>query len=189
MNIILASASPRREELMGCLTKDFRVVPSDFPEREVLFKGDAAAYSQELALKKALAVAADYPQDLVIGSDTVVFARGELLNKPMDRADARRMMNILQGGCHEVVTGYALICANQGLHKTGQVSTKVFFQPMSAEEIEEYLDAGDYMGKAGAYAIQGAAARFVEGIEGDFYSVVGLPVARLYKELKGLNLI
>lgn len=187
MNIILASQSPRREELMHYLIDDFAVIPSDFPEREVPFRGDAPSYAKELALKKAQQVAGIYPEDLIIGSDTVVFKEGELLNKPLDRQDARRMIRLLQGTSHEVVTSYALICLDRKIQRVGHVSTQVTFHAMSDQEIEAYLATGDHAGKAGAYAIQGAAARFVQGIRGDFYTVVGLPVAALYRELKALG--
>lgn len=189
MNIILASQSPRREELMHFLTNDFAVIPSEFPERDVLFTGDAPAYTEELARKKALQVARAHPADLIIGSDTVVIQGEELLNKPLDLEDARRMIYLLQGETHEVVTSYALICLEQGIQRVGHVSTKVTFCDMTDREIEAYLSTGDYAGKAGAYAVQGAAARFVQEVQGDFYTVVGLPVSALYRELTALGLI
>lgn len=187
MNIILASQSPRREELMHYLTDDFRIIPSDFPEREVIFQGDGPAYTRELALKKAHQVAVDHRDALVIGSDTVVMINGALLNKPQDLPDARRMIALLQGTSHEVVTSYALVCLDRSIERVGHVATEVTFHPMSGPEIEAYLATGDHAGKAGAYAIQGAAARYVKGIRGDFYTVVGLPVAELYRELKALG--
>ncbi len=189
MNIILASQSPRRLELMRFLTNDFLVVPSDFPERDVEYQGDPQAYCKELALKKALAVAEDYPNDVVIGSDTIVYFNDEIMNKPIDRADAKAMIRKMQGNVHEVLTAYAIVNQNKGIEVVGVESTKVRFSEISKEEIETYLLQEDYMGKAGAYAIQGAAAKFVEAIEGDFYTVVGLPVAKLYRELKGLNIL
>lgn len=187
MKIILASKSPRRQELMHHLTNNWLVVPSDFPEREISFRGDPAAYCEELALKKALAVAHLYPEELVLGSDTVVYLDGTILNKPRDRADARAMIASLQGRTHEVLTAYALVSLGQEIRIVDHALAKVAFATMTPEEIEAYLDQEDYMGKAGSYAIQGAAAKYVEALDGDFYTVVGLPVAKLYKELKGLE--
>lgn len=189
MNIILASQSPRRLELMHHLTDDFLVIPSDFSERTVEYTGDPAAYCKELALRKALTVAADYPDDLILGSDTIVCIGDQVLNKPEDRADARAMIARMAGRTHEVLTAYAIVIPSRGIRLVDHVATRVVFAPMSEAEIEGYLDRNDYLGKAGAYAIQGAAARFVQAIEGDFYTVVGLPVARLYKELKGLGIL
>ncbi len=189
MNIILASQSPRRLELMRHLTADFLVIPSDFAERDVEFTGDPAAYCEELALQKALVVAADYPEDLILGCDTIVFLDGELLNKPQDRADARRMMALMQGRSHDVLTAYTILIPGLDVRITDHVATQVTFAPMTGDQIEDYLDQSDFMGKAGAYAIQGAAARYVESIHGDFYTVVGLPVARLYREFKSLGII
>lgn len=189
MIIILASQSPRRLELMRHLTSDFLVIPSDFPERDVEFAGDPVAYCEELALHKALVVAADYPEDLVLGCDTIVYLDGELLNKPEDRGDARRMMTLMQGRSHEVLTAYTILIPSLDVRTTDHVTTQVTFCPMTQDQIEDYLDQADYMGKAGAYAIQGAAARYVESIHGDFYTVVGLPVARLYREFKGLGIL
>lgn len=189
MRIILASQSPRRQELMHYLTHDFLVVPSDFPEREVLYSGDPAAYCEELALKKALAVAHLYPQDVILGSDTVVYLNGEILNKPVDREDAKAMIRKMQGGEHEVLTGYAVVILDRDVRVIDHVRTRVVFSEMTDFEIEGYLNQEDYMGKAGAYAIQGAAAKFVDRVDGDYYNVVGLPVAKLYKELKGLDVL
>ena len=189
MKIILASQSPRRQELMRFLTDDFLVIPSDFPEREVSYQGDPGDYCEELALKKALSVAKDHPEDVVLGSDTVVYIDGKILNKPMDRSDARAMIEKLQGQSHEVLTAYAIILAKRGVRVVGHVTTKVVFSKLTATEIEAYLDEEDHMGKAGAYGIQGAAAKFVERVDGDFYNVVGFPVAKLYRELKDLEIL
>lgn len=187
MNIILASESPRRLELMHFLFDDFLVIPSFFPEREVIFDDDPGTYCEELAFRKAMSVASEHPDDLVIGCDTIVWASGQILNKPDDREDARRMIEVLQGRDHEVKTAYSILNLQHKMRVTGHVSTKVTFAGMAASEIESYLKMDDYAGKAGAYAIQGAAAKYIQRIEGDFYTVVGLPVARLYKELKDLG--
>ena len=189
MKIILASQSPRRLELMHYLTNKFEVIPSDFPEREVEYLGSPETYCKQLAYKKAECISEKYPQDLIIGSDTLVVIGGEILNKPKDRMEARQMIHRMQGTVHQVITAFALLSTNQNIKVVDHVATKVRFASMTDDEIERYLDQGDYMGKAGAYAIQGAAAKYVECIEGDYYTVVGLPVARLYKELKNLGLL
>lgn len=189
MKIILASKSPRRLELMHFLTDEFEVIPSHFPEREVRYMGDPSAYCRELALKKADFVAQTNPEDLILGSDTVVFLAGEILNKPRDRSDARTMIARMQGREHEVLTAFSILIPSRNIRLVDHVATKVRFAPMTGREIESYLDEADFMGKAGAYAIQGAAAKYVEYVEGDFYTVVGLPVARLYRELKSLGIL
>lgn len=189
MKIILASQSPRRLELMHYLTNQFEVIPSDFPEREVEYLVSPETYCRKLAFKKAECIAEKYPQDLIIGSDTLVVIGGKILNKPKDRTEARQMIHRMQGTVHQVITAFALLSSSQSIKVVDHVSTKVRFASMTDDEIEAYLDQGDYMGKAGAYAIQGAAAKYVECIEGDYYTVVGLPVARLYKELKNLGLL
>ena len=189
MKIILASQSPRRLELMHYLTDTFEVIPSDFPERNVEYLGDPEAYCRKLAYGKAERIAEKHPQDLIIGSDTLVVIDGDILNKPKNRAEARQMIHRMQGTDHQVITAFALLSSSQDIKVVDHVSTKVWFAAMTDDEIERYLDQGDYMGKAGAYAIQGAAAKYVECVEGDYYTVVGLPVARLYKELKDLGIL
>lgn len=189
MKIILASKSPRRQELMHFLTDDFVVIPSDFPEREVSYRGDPGAYCEELALKKALSIAKQFPSNVILGSDTVVYIDGLILNKPRDRADAKAMLEKMQGREHQVLTAYAIVIKDREIQVVDHVATTVVFSTMSADEIETYLNQEDYMGKAGAYAIQGAAAKYVASVDGDFYTVVGLPVAKLYKELKGLGIL
>lgn len=189
MKIILASQSPRRLELMHYLTDTFEVIPSDFPEREVEYLGNPEDYCRKLAYEKAKRIAEKHPEDLIIGSDTLVVLDGKILNKPKDRTEAREMIQQMQGTGHQVITAYALLSSSQDINVVDHVSTKVRFAAMSDVEIESYLDQGDYMGKAGAYAIQGAAAKYIECVKGDYYTVVGLPVARLYKELKDLGLL
>ena len=179
--IILASRSPRRQELIANIISDFSVVASD--AEEVLPEGvapeDAPAY---LAKLKAQAVAADYPDDVVIGADTVVILDGEVLGKPRDRDDAVRMLRGLSGKTHTVVTGCAIV-------KNGQITsfsdiTRVEFYPLDDREIMEYIATGEPFDKAGAYGIQGRGCVLVKRIEGDFFNVMGLPVARLKRELE-----
>ena len=180
MNIILASASPRRNELMQLLGLPFTPLPTGADETlpEKILPEEAV---KTLALRKARAAAAENPQALVIGADTAVEAQGQLLGKPKDRADAARMLRLLSGRTHQVYTGVALLCP--GGQEVFCQRTDVRFYPLSEQEICCYLNTGEPFDKAGAYGIQGAFAIHVRCISGDYSNVVGLPVCRLYQEL------
>ena len=180
MNVILASASPRRKELLGYIVPRFEIIPADVDE--TLPKEIPAEKSAEfLAVKKAEHISAQYPESIVIGSDTVVIVDGEILGKPADEADAYRMLKKLSGKTHMVVTG---VCISQGEKKKSfSEATQVEFYPLSEEEIRDYIATGDPMDKAGAYGIQGEGCVLIKGIEGDFFTVMGLPAARLKREL------
>lgn len=224
--LILASASPRRREILTQAGIPFEVRAADFDEikvREELEKEGTQAgisggcsasgdypvrYVKALALGKAQAAAetADDTTAVVLGADTVVVHRGEILNKPADREDARRMLKKLQGDTHAVYTGVAL-CRGTAKTDAGEsalcggvpepdtadkgavlanfaVRTEVVFYPMSDAEIEEYLACGEYADKAGAYAIQGRMAAYIREIHGDYYNVVGLPLSAVVQVLK-----
>ena len=185
--LILASASPRRRELLHLITPDFIVDVSDVSEALPASISPVDAV-ETLALRKAQAVAARHgPDDTVIGSDTVVVLGGEILGKPHDRADAAAMLRRLSGRTHEVVTGAAVL---SGAHKTVFHSAAlVTFAAMSEQEIAAYLDTGEPFDKAGAYGIQGYGARYIERVEGDYPAVVGLPVQRLYQALRAHDII
>lgn len=178
--IILASASPRRQELLKYVTPEFDVIPADVDE--ALPEGISAEKSAEyLAVKKAEHIALIYPESVVIGSDTVVITDGEILGKPSDEKDAERMLRLLSGKTHTVVTG---VCISRGkLKKSFSQETRVKFYPLTEKEIHDYIATGDPMDKAGAYGIQGEGCVLIEGIEGDFFTVMGLPAARLKREL------
>ncbi|MDE6745604.1 MAG: Maf family protein [Oscillospiraceae bacterium] len=180
MNVILASASPRRKELLGYIVPCFEIIPADVDE--TLPEEIPAEKSAEfLAVKKAEHISAQYPKSIVIGSDTVVVIDGEILGKPADEADAYRMLKKLSGKVHTVVTG---VCISQGEKKKSfSEATRVEFYPLSEEEIRDYISTGDPMDKAGAYGIQGEGCVLIKGIEGDFFTVMGLPAARLKREL------
>ena len=180
MNIILASASPRRKELMGYIVPRFEIIPADVDE--TLPKEIPAEKSAEfLAVKKAEHISAQYPESIVIGSDTVVIVDGEILGKPADEADAYRMLKKLSGKVHTVITG---VCISKGEKKKSfSEATRVEFYPLSEEEIRGYIATGDPMDKAGAYGIQGEGCVLIKGIEGDFFTVMGLPAAKLKREL------
>lgn len=185
MKIILASASPRRKELLGQLGLEFEICVSDV--EEVVTQNIPAKIVEELSAMKAEAVFKQTDGDvLVIGADTVVALGDQILGKPVDENDAVHMLQNLQAREHEVYTGVTLFLRKGGLEtkKSFSECTQVKFYPMTEEEIRRYVDTKEPMDKAGAYGIQGIGGRFVERINGDYNNVVGLPIARLYRELK-----
>jgi septum formation protein len=177
--IVLASASPRRAELLASAGIRFSIRPADIDETQL--PGETPAhYVERLAREKAAAVAAIEPEaQLVLGSDTTVVIDGEIAGKPADPEDAAQMLRRIAGRWHEVLTGVALVRGRDVLSDV--VSTRVRFAPMSEKEIEWYAASGEPDDKAGAYAIQGIASLFVERIEGNYSNVVGLPVAAVYR--------
>ena len=175
---ILASASPRRRELFGLISDDFRIVPSN--AEETAPDGIAAENLPErLARLKAGDIAAKYPFDTVIGADTVVILDGKVLGKPENPEDAVRMLTALSGKRHKVITGCA-VCKNGACRSFSSV-TEVEFYPLDDKEISDYVATGEPLDKAGAYGIQGRGALFVKSINGDYFNVVGLPVAALHR--------
>lgn len=180
MNVILASASPRRQELLRYIVPDFKVIPADVDE-SIPENIDVSDVAQYLAYKKAEHIGKIYPDSLVIGSDTVVVVGDEILGKPSDEKEAYDMLSKLSGKVHRVITG---VCLVQGDRKESfSQETKVRFYELDESEILGYIKTGDPMDKAGAYGIQGEGCVLVEGIEGDFFTVMGLPVARLKRVL------
>lgn len=180
MALILASGSPRRKELLRLIVPDFLVEPADVDERAIAAPTPAALV-RALALAKCRAVAALRPGDLVLGCDTVVDVDGQVLGKPADREQAAAMMRLLSGRSHLVHTGVAL--RQGGREQVFSETTRVRFAPLTETEIAAYADTDEPYDKAGAYGIQGYAARFVEGIEGCYFNVMGLPVRRVYAAL------
>src|SRR5918993_1091810 len=178
--LVLASASPRRAEILRAVGWPFEAAPADVDESREEGE-EAVAYVRRLAREKAEAVARTRLFGLVLGADTVVVLEGEVLGKPRDADGARRMLRALGGRRHEVLTGVALVRAESGRCVVGHEQTRVRFGELSEAEIEEYVGTGEPADKAGAYAIQGRAALFIEGIEGDFWNVVGLPVRLVYR--------
>ncbi len=189
MKIYLASASPRRKELLKQVGISFKVVPSTVEERITKEKPNEVV--EELSYQKAVDVCgklvAEGKEDfVVIGADTVVSAWGKILGKPADKADAAHMLKELQGGSHQVYTGVTLAWKYkdmQPMYATFSECTDVTMYAMTDEEIKTYVDSGEPMDKAGAYAIQGLCAAHIQGICGDYNNVVGLPVGRLCQEL------
>ena len=179
--LILASASPRRKELLELANYEFRCIPSDAEENMDDFQS-VEQLTMDLAALKARDVFRNHPNDVVIGADTVVAIDGKVLGKPKDQADARRMLEMLSGREHRVSTGVA-ICSPRG-EEIFCVSAGVEFYPLSAREISDYVASGEPMDKAGAYGIQGLGALLIKGICGDYYTVMGLPIAELSRRLK-----
>ncbi len=175
--LVLASASPRRVALLSALGTQFDVVPADIDETE--FPGEsAAAMVQRLAEEKAAHVAVTESDAFVIGGDTTVYRAGQILAKPEGDADARRMLSFLSGSDHHVFTGIAVMSPSGAMYSSVETST-VWMRELSDADIDWYLGTGEHVGKAGAYAIQGAASVFVDRIDGDHNAIVGLPVAGL----------
>ena len=179
--LVLASASPRRQELLRSAGISFEVQPADIPENAL--PGEAAKdCAERLARDKALAVARQRPHDFVLGADTVVVVDGQLLGKPTDAADAARMLRLLSGREHQVITGVCLVVGGQP--SVASETTLVTVSEITDKDIADYVASGEPMDKAGAYAIQGLASRWIPRIEGDYSNVVGLPVALVLRMLR-----
>ena len=196
MALVLASASPRRQELLRSAGIAITVQPTNIPE--VPLDGEAPkTFAERLAREKAWAIFKQRPNELVLGADTIVVVDKQILGKPKDAADAARMLRLLSGRSHQVITGVCLMGPGSGGSATenrgakpeislGDVrseTTIVHVNPLSAEDIRAYIATGEPMDKAGAYAIQGMASRWIPRIEGDYANVVGLPIALVYRML------
>jgi len=194
--LVLASASPRRQELLRNAGIPFVVQSSNVAELPKEGENPRAC-AERLARGKALAVFRQRPNDFILGADTIVIVDGQILGKPRDSADATRMLHLLSGRTHEVTTGVCLLApqanarlgtANRelrtGFEDTRSETTLVAIRALSDDEIRSYVATGEPMDKAGAYAIQGIASRWISRIEGDYFNVVGLPVALVYRMLR-----
>ena len=190
--LVLASASPRRQELLRNAGIPFVVQATDIPElpRE---GENPRACAERLAREKAVAVFRQRPDDFILGADTIVTVDGQILGKPRDVADAARMLGLLSGRTHQVTTGVCLLGPQlgtadrerrTGFEDTRSETTLVTMDPLSDEDIRSYIATGEPMDKAGAYAIQGIASRWITRIEGDYFNVVGLPVALVCRMLR-----
>jgi septum formation protein len=189
---VLASASPRRHELLRNAGISFVVHPTDIPE--VPKEGEASrSFAERLAREKALAVFRQRSDDVILGADTIVVVDAQILGKPRDGADAARMLRMLSGRTHQVITGVCLIGSQPGtedrIPRTGfedvrSEATLVTMDALTDEDIRSYILTREPMDKAGAYAIQGIASRWISRIDGDYFNVVGLPVSLVYKMLR-----
>jgi septum formation protein len=183
MKFILASASPRRRELLASIGLEFDVLPSSIPE--VRGAGESPEeYVARLSREKAAAIAARHADRWVIAADTTVLLGEELLEKPADDADARRMLATIAGKTHIVYTGVTLQNAASGHHDTRVAESEVRMLPLTEREIAWYVATGEPLDKAGAYAVQGIGAMFIDSVHGSYTNVVGLPLALLYQMLK-----
>ncbi|MED1783674.1 Maf family protein [Brevibacillus fortis] len=173
--LILASSSPRRRELLQTLGLSFTIITSDVDETTAEHLS-AREVVEELSLRKAKEVASRLTEGVVLGSDTVVVLDGQILGKPVDEMDAYRMLSMLQGQEHTVYSGVALIDVETGRAEVSHSLTHVRIRALTEQEIKSYIATGEPMDKAGSYAIQGIGATIVEGITGDYFTVVGLPL-------------
>ena len=179
--LILASGSPRRSEILTSVGWEFTKHVADIDETERV--GELPAdYVVRLAREKAEAVAVNYPNSIVLGADTTVVIDDQIIGKPLDLDDAKRMLSLLSGNWHKVLTGVAVV--DNGETRSGIQTTRVKFATMSEAEITFLAEKGDPLDKAGAYAVQAQAALFIEGIEGDYWNVVGLPISLVYSLLQ-----
>ncbi len=185
--LILASASPRRRDLLDQAGIPYEVCPAQADVSCSLPAKEAVA---ELSLRKALAALRARPGRYILAADTLVTLDGEVLGKPKDEEDARRMIRSLSGHAHQVCTGVMIIVREGGQVRSSNfaVSTNVHVHELTEDQIERYVGKNESLDKAGAYAMQGWFAPFIDGIEGDYFNVVGLPIARVYEELIALGL-
>ena len=185
--LVLASASPRRQDLLRNAGIAFVIQATNPPELPRAGENPRAR-AERLAGEKARAVSAQRPGDFVLGADTIVIAEGQILGKPRDAADAARMLSLLSGRTHQVITAVCLLGPPRGnadvLEDTRSETTLVTMDALSDQDIRFYIATGEPMDKAGAYAIQGIASRWISHIEGDYFNVVGLPVALVYRMLR-----
>ncbi len=183
--IVLASQSPRRKELLEKCGYAFITEPADIDET-IREDQDLCREIQRLSKRKAEHILEKHPDCIVIGSDTIVVVDNCVLGKPKDHADAQNMLRMLSGRAHQVITGICIM-SSQRVY-TNAVSSDVHFASLSDQEILDYIATGECDDKAGAYAIQGYGSKFIKGIEGDYYSIMGFPLHLVYEELKNIDL-
>lgn len=188
--IILASASPRRKALLEQLGLDFEVIPSDC-EEEINSGLDPHDLAKKLSSEKAKSVADKNKNTLVIGADTFIAYKGKIIGKPRDGEEAMKILKLLQGNTHSVITGLTVIDSDTGKTVSDSIETKVHFKKLADDEIEGYILTNEPLDKAGAYGIQALGAAVVDKIDGDYFNVVGLPLSLLHDVLKkfGVNLL
>jgi septum formation protein len=184
--VILASNSPRRKELFDFLGVKYQIITKDVEE---IINDEELPEEQamDLAFKKAHAVFKDNNDKIVMGFDTLVYTETAIYGKPKDKNEARAMLKSLSGSTHMVVTGVAIM--TKAVSHSFYSKTAVTFYPLSDAEIDKYVSTGEPLDKAGAYAVQGYGARFVERIEGDYFTIMGMPVSMIYQEFKKLGIM
>ena len=184
--IVLASASKWRRDILAKTGLKFGVEKSAYAE-DLTLELPPRALAKKLALGKALDVAAWHTNAIVIGADTFVYFRGKVIGKPQTGARARKTLGMLSGKTHSIFTGFAIVDSRTGKHLSRAVETRVHFRKLAAREIDSYVKSGEPLYVAGGYAIQGRAGMFIDGIEGDYWNVAGLPLAELVQSLKKFN--
>lgn len=190
--IILASESPRRREIMDTMGIAYEIMVANIKEEVEETRPDQMV--EALAKKKVRFIAEGLPKEqevIILGADTMVFSHGEALGKPRDSVDAARMLQLLSNDVHEVYTGVHIIIRRKGREDQAlsfAVATRVHVNPISPEEMRDYIASGEPMDKAGAYGIQGGFGIFIDSIEGDYYNIVGLPISRIHAELLGIGI-
>ncbi|MGC2063626.1 MAG: Maf family protein [Thermodesulfovibrionales bacterium] len=181
--IILASASPRRKELLELIGLSFSIVPSNY-EEDMTLKLSPRRLACLLSAKKAEDVARKCPDALVIAADTFIDLKGKLLGKPQTPAEAKQMLRSLSNRSHEVITGFTVLDTTSGDKVSKAIATKVYFKNLNQREIDAYVASGEPMDKAGAYAIQGLGSVIIKKIDGDYFNVIGLPLNALTSALR-----
>ncbi|GKX65111.1 Maf-like protein [Inconstantimicrobium mannanitabidum] len=188
MNVVLASASIRRQELLERLYKEFTIIVSDFDESSVVYKGIPEEYVKELSKGKAMAVCKNINEpSIIIAADTIVVYNNDVLLKPKDEKDAYEMLKKLSGNLHYVYSGITVVNTYNNKIISESVETQVKFSDLNDAEINEYIKTGEPMDKSGAYGIQGYGGVFVEKINGCYYNVVGLPLNKLKEIIKRIS--
>lgn len=185
--LILGSGSARRKELLESASIDFLLVPSDYDESQVAFEGDTLKYVETIAENKANALLDKYPLDVILTADTLVEVDGEILGKPKDIEDAQKMLQLLNDKTHHVYTGVCIVSKDK--KEVFVESASVTFNKLSTLDIESYIQTKEPMDKAGAYAIQGIGAKLIKHYDGDFHTIMGLPLKLVLEKLKDFNIV
>ena len=188
--VILASASPRRKELLEKIGLRFKVEPSNY-EEDIPSELEPHELAQKISLEKAKVVASKHQNVIVIAADTFIVFGGQILGKPHTENEARKMLEAISGKSHSVITGFSIIDTSKNKTLSKSVETKIYVRKLTLAEIDAYVKSKEPLDKAGAYAIQGLGAVFVEKIEGDYFNVIGLPLSALTEALKefGINIL
>ncbi len=188
--IILASASPRRKVLLEKIGLIFEVEPSNY-EEDMPLRLEPHEFARKISLEKAKIVASKHKNSIVIAADTFIVFGGQILGKPHTEKNAREMLEAISGKHHSVITGFSIIDTDKNKTLSKSIETKVYIRKLSLAEIDAYVESGEPLDKAGAYAIQGLGSVFVEKIDGDYYNVVGFPLSALTEALKefGVNIL
>ena len=188
--VILASASPRRKELLEKIGLRFKVEPSNY-EEDIPSELEPHELAQKISLEKAKVVASKHQNVIVIAADTFIVFGGQILGKPHTEKEARKMLEAISGKSHSVITGFSIIDTDKNKTLSKSVETKIYIRKLTLAEIDAYVKSKEPLDKAGAYAIQGLGAVFVEKIEGDYFNVIGLPLSALTEALKefGINIM